>query len=113
MARKSAVRRLCKYLPYNPQLEKALEKATEADAEDSPMVQDVDVVLEQRPAKGAALADKIRARATNGVPNEIEVRDLEEMLAEPGGDSYDDERSPMPPPVAAGSGASLRQPGDD
>lgn len=32
MARKSAVRRLCKYLPYNPQLEKALEHATDVES---------------------------------------------------------------------------------
>jgi recombination protein RecT len=110
MARKSAVRRLCKYLPFDSLLEKALESATEADAED-PMVQDVDVVLEQRPAKGAALADKIRSRATNGVPNDIEVRELEEMLAEPAGEVLEDERSPIPP--AVGSRPGGREPGED
>lgn len=109
MARKSAVRRLVKYLPYDSQLEKALEKATDAEAED-PMVQDVDVVLEGKP-KGAALADKIRARATNGVPNDIEVRELEDMLAEPTGDFSEDERSPAPPPVE--SRPSMREPGED
>jgi recombination protein RecT len=34
MSRKSAVRRLCKYLPYTPELEEALAKATEADVDD-------------------------------------------------------------------------------
>jgi len=109
MARKSAVRRLAKYLPYSSQLEKALEKATDAEAED-PMVQDVDVVLDQKP-KGAALADKIRSRATNGVPNDIEVRELEEMLAQPAGDMLEDERSPVPP--AVGSRPAGREPGEE
>lgn len=109
MARKSAVRRLAKYLPYDSQLEKALEKATDAEVED-PMVQDVDVVLDAKP-RGAALADKIRARATNGVPNDIEVRELDEMLAEPTGDFSEDERSPVPPPVE--SKPSMREPGED
>jgi recombination protein RecT len=109
MARKSAVRRLCKYLPYSSQLEKALEKATEAEVEDS-MVQDIDVVIEGKP-KGAALADKIRSRATNGVPNDIEVRELEEMLAAPTGGFDEEERSPVPPAVGSRPGA--REPGEE
>jgi hypothetical protein len=95
--------------PYSSQLEKALEKATEAEVEDS-MVQDIDVVIEGKP-KGAALADKIRSRATNGVPNDIEVRELEEMLAAPTGGFDEEERSPVPPAVGSRPGA--REPGEE
>jgi len=108
MARKSAVRRLCKYLPFDSLLEKALEKATDADIED-PMVQDVDVVIEGK-SRAQSLADKVKQRAAGG-PSDIEVRELEEMLSEPVGDYDEREQSPVPP--AVGSRPGGREPGEE
>ena len=103
MARKSAVRRLAKYLPFDPLLEKALEKATEVDIEaDGEAVLDEPVISQP---KAQALADKIRARAGGGakVPSDDELRELEEALAEGGGE-FDG-----PEPAAS----SPREPGEE
>jgi recombination protein RecT len=63
MARKSAVRRLCKYLPYDPVLEDALEMATAAEQDDGPQPIDVDVAHEPKRGRAKALAEKIRAKS--------------------------------------------------
>ncbi len=60
MARKTAVRRLCKYLPYDPQLDEAIRitDATDGDMEDA---------LRQREERAAAVQDlssKLRGRRT-------------------------------------------------
>lgn len=63
MARKTAVRRLCKYLPYDPLLERALEAATDAEAEE-PIGRDVlpEPAIE-KPPQAKRLATKISTRA--------------------------------------------------
>jgi recombination protein RecT len=62
MARKSAVRRLCKYLPYNPILERAIEAATAADAEDERAEAAPAIESDKKP-RVKALAESLRAKA--------------------------------------------------
>jgi recombination protein RecT len=70
MARKTAVRRLCKYLPYTDELERAIEAATDAEAEDA-IGRDAGAAAQlDAPKRGTALAEKIRARgAANMAPD--------------------------------------------
>ena len=60
MARKSAVRRLCKYLPYDPVLEKALDHATEVD---SGVRMALDPVLEEKKPRSKSLAESLREKS--------------------------------------------------
>ncbi|HTQ48756.1 MAG TPA: recombinase RecT [Polyangiaceae bacterium] len=63
MARKSAVRRICKHLPYQEELEFALETATRAEKADFDVVAAVPVEPAPAPAARAkSLADRIRAQ---------------------------------------------------
>lgn len=55
MARKTAVRRLCKYLPYEPKLERAMQAAGEAD-EDF-----MESSVETAATKAKALSEKLKA----------------------------------------------------
>lgn len=66
MARKSAVRRLCKYLPFDPILERALEAATDSDDD---IGRDVVPTLEvDRPVQSKRLATKISSRKVDVAP---------------------------------------------
>lgn len=66
MSRKTAVRRLCKYLPFDPLLDQALNASDDADAIDVDG-DGQDLVGTPPPAglaeQSASLADKVRARA--------------------------------------------------
>ena len=62
MARKTAVRRLCKYLPYDPILERALEAATDAEAEEAIGRDVLPTVEVDRPPQAKRLASKIASR---------------------------------------------------
>lgn len=59
MSRKSAVRRLCKYLPFDPILEKAIEVATSSDA-NAPMIRDAHFVPDLTPGHAQALEERLR-----------------------------------------------------
>lgn len=89
MARKSAVRRLCKYLPYDPVLERALEAATDAEAEE-PMMRDADFVPDATPAKPRAkrIAERIRTKAATSNADQGEAPQTEASDEE---DEHDDE----------------------
>lgn len=69
MARKSAVRRLCKYLPYDPLLERAVEHATDVESEDR-----ITVDVETREPRAKTLASAIRAKAAVQTPDEQPAR---------------------------------------
>lgn len=86
MSRKSAVRRLCKYLPYDPMLEKALEAATDADTD---MPVDISVASPE-PAKPRSkqLAEKVRQKA-QAQAEEARAQELDPGGPEP--DPSDDE----------------------
>ncbi len=58
MARKTAVRRLCKYLPYDPMLERAMAASDAAD--------DVDFGVDVEPAPKMSIAEKVRAKQLKG-----------------------------------------------
>lgn len=70
MARKSAVRRLCKYLPYDPILEKALEHATDAE---TGMRTVLDTTAIEATPRAKSLAASIRTK----------VQDDEDPAADP------------------------------
>lgn len=59
MARKTAVRRLCKYLPYDPQLDAAIEASDRSDGFDGGVVE----VVEEKPGRKPrrSLAEKLSA----------------------------------------------------
>lgn len=60
MAKKTAIRRLCKFLPYEPELQETLEALDAVDGDDI-----IEVEQEQAPVESRTkrLADKVRARA--------------------------------------------------
>jgi recombination protein RecT len=60
MARKSAVRRLCKYLPYDPVLEKALDHATDVESGVCTTI-DTSAIDDKKP-RAKALADSLREK---------------------------------------------------
>lgn len=67
MARKTVVRRLCKYLPLSPELAQALESDAEVDEVERNAI-DVDVLPEKKP-RAKELADRVRARAAATYPD--------------------------------------------
>ena len=97
MARKSAVRRLCKYLPYDPMLERALEHATEAESGERTVI-DVAAIDAERKPRAKVLAETIRAKvAADGAGPAPDAPPSDE-----GGDA-----TAGPPDIAE------REPGDD
>jgi len=62
MARKSAVRRLCKYLPYNPLLEIALEHATDVESGERTAA-DLALATNETASRAAQLAASLQAKA--------------------------------------------------
>lgn len=103
MARKSAVRRLCKYLPFDPLLERALEAATDTEAE-KPMLRDGAelIPLEAAKPRAKSLAEKISRNTTSPdgegdlVPTEEEPSRPRGVETEPAPDEDDDGGSDDP-----------------
>jgi recombination protein RecT len=95
MARKSAVRRLCKYLPYDPMLERALEHATDTESGIRTTI-DPNAIAEQPRAK--SLAESIRARTHGHSEPPPATEDTAPAAADDGGPPPDwqptDEREP-------------------
>lgn len=79
MARKSAVRRLCKYLPYNPILERALEQSTDVDSGDRSLP---DPTAEERAPRAKSLAASIRAKVDAQNAEALGDTAAEEIAAE-------------------------------
>lgn len=93
MARKSAVRRLCKYLPYNPLLERALEHATDAESGVRTTIDVTEIGAQPQPrakALAASIAGKAAAQNTaDEVPVEADADeepppDVETVTDDPG-----------------------------
>jgi recombinational DNA repair protein RecT len=61
MARKSSVRRLCKYLPYMPELEYAIEKATAAESHEDTTT--ATPALDTGVSRAAQLAQRIKQQS--------------------------------------------------
>lgn len=64
MARKTAVRRLCKYLPYDPQLDEAIRVMDEVDGDTDVALSVVDAA--PKPSAAKRLAEKLQGRRTGG-----------------------------------------------
>lgn len=97
MARKSAVRRLCKYLPYDPLLERALEAATDAEA-DEPIGRDMpSVSLEQKPPQTRRLAAKISSRKSGSSPDVAKASAEAGSVADQGAPPVDDDANDEDP----------------
>lgn len=88
MARKSAVRRLAKYLPYDPVLDRALEHATDVE---SGVRTVVDTTAAEKQPRAKALASAIKAKA----------------------DAQDAEAAPANEPPIDFAAPEERQPGED
>jgi recombination protein RecT len=97
-ARKSAVRRLCKHLPCDEELEYALEVATRAELPSGEAVPQMPEVTDAEPPRAKKLADKIRANTTGFGP---------EREPEPAA------RKSSPPPARADVGETDGEPPDD
>lgn len=67
MAKKSAVRRLCKYLPYNPMLERAMEHATDAESGERTAP---DPVATDKQPRAKSLAASLRQKAEHEAESE-------------------------------------------
>lgn len=104
MARKTAVRRLCKYLPYDPLLERAIEASTEAESDDM-MARDVEVTSLREPqSQGRRVAARLASRATaeaQAIVDDITGGEVDEQ------GPADAHAETEPPP------AEERQPGED
>lgn len=101
MARKTVVRRLCKYLPLSPELARALEVEAEADEVDRAMTTGIMVTeVEHDKPRAKAIADRVRARSakppTESGPNLPEEPPAEEIDPETG--------EIVPPPAVADEG---------
>lgn len=104
MARKSAVRRLCKYLPYSDVLERALEAATDAEAEQPIGRTEVEVLPGE--SRGKSLANRIKANAAENAAVDLDLppegehapeHDADGVLVEEsseGSDNPDDKSNP-------------------
>lgn len=98
MSRKSAVRRLCKYLPFEKDLEKALELDSDEDAIGREFISMDTPSAEEKP-RTKQLAEKIRAKAaaTEPAPANEEAGELEMS----------------PEDIEAAIASEQRQPGED
>jgi len=96
MARKSAVRRLCKYLPYDPMLEKALDHATDVESGERTQPDPIESTNQPR---AKSLAASIRAKTQATVDGEVieaaieSAPEEEQRQPEPPSDSSDGEPS--------------------
>jgi recombination protein RecT len=104
MARKSAVRRLAKYLPYDPLLEKALELATNAEVAPSSRMLPEMVERGQQAAADPDLEEKLRGGTkANGSPPAPAVgektRTAQEQVGSPPQDAPKATRAPKPKPT--------------
>lgn len=96
MARKTAVRRICKYLPFNPLMERALAAATEAEA-DEPIGRFEGNTIPNQPPQAKRLAEKISARiAVDEEAEEAMFAQAEAGEPEPGPQVA---QAPTPEPV--------------
>lgn len=95
MSRKSAVRRLCKYLPYSDSLERALEAATDAETE-QPIGRDVAALDTPTQSRGKALTQKIKANAADNAAIDLDLPPEEQADPETGELSHtpNEERQP-------------------
>lgn len=87
MCRKSAVRRLCKYLPYDDALDQAIEVSTRVDAPELPEAPAE--TQAQRPKLLSKLQSTRLGASPAQAPSDPEPNDDGEVLErEPGGDDY-------------------------
>lgn len=83
MARKSAVRRLCKYLPYDPQLDEAMRVMDQADGELDAPSHVVEETQATKPTAAQKLTAKLISRKASAQEGDAMLPPVEEEPAQP------------------------------